>query len=404
MNLTCKYIVGVDVGSSKIYAAAGKIDENEKLQIAGITSYDCIGTKNSIVTNVDSTANSIDKCIKHLEEMIGTEIKDVYISVQGGMYSLIKNKGITAISNEDHEVTESEVSKAIESSEKISLSAGKKIIGSVPVKYSVDGYEYSKEPLGKVGLKLEIESQVIIVQSETINNLLNSFNKAGLKVNGLVLEPIAEAEVTLNAEEKKLGTVIIDVGAEITTVSFLKNQNLYYSFSIPYGGSTITNDISICLNISKEKAEKIKRRYGNVKYISKESDVKLNLTDKDSISYKTLSEIISARTEEICELIKHRLEKNRNFSLISSVIIAGGGISFIKGIKSQYRDILNRDVKIASIEQADTITPVYASCIGIVKNAFEMLKYNYNLNTSKKELKNENGIIKKIKNFISDFF
>lgn len=403
--MICKYIIGVDVGSSKVYAAAGKIDENGKLEIAGVTSYNCTGVKNSIVINVDSTANSINKCVKHLEEMIGTEIKDVYISIQGGMYNLVKNRGITAISNKDHKVTESEISKAIESSEKISLPAGKRIIGSVPVKYRVDGYEYSKEPLDKVGLKLEIESQVIVVKSENINNLLSSFNKAGLKVNGLVLEPVAEAEVTLNDEEKKLAVVLIDVGAEVTTVSFLKNENLYYSFSIPYGGSTITNDISICLNISKEKAEKIKMRYGNVKYISKESDVKLNLSDKDNnISYKTLSEIISARTEEICELIKHRLENNGNFSLTSSVIITGGGISFIKGIKSQYRDILNRDVKIASIEQANTTTPVYASCIGIVKNAFEMLKYSYNLNTSKKELKKENGIIKKIRNFISDFF
>ena len=65
----------------------------------------------------------------------------------------------------------------------------------------------------------------------------------------------------LDNEEKRLGSVLVDWGADTTSVSIVKNNKLEYLNVLPMGSRNITRDLT-SLKILEDNAEKIKKTYG----------------------------------------------------------------------------------------------------------------------------------------------
>jgi cell division protein FtsA len=234
-----EHIVGIDLGSSKICGAVGKISSNGKLQIIGITSVVCSGLNKSVVIDIDSTAEAIKQCVIQLERMTDTQISEGYISLPGGICELVRNTGMIAISSEDREIKQGDVDRVIEAAKLISVPLDKEIVGVEPEQYIVDGYDNIKDPRGMSAERLEVEAQVVMAQTTVVSNLLKSVKRAGIKVNGIVLQPSAIAEAVIRKEEKDMGIAIVDVGAETIDISIYKGAKLKYTSILQLGGNTI---------------------------------------------------------------------------------------------------------------------------------------------------------------------
>jgi cell division protein FtsA len=416
-----EYIVGMDIGSSKICGAAGKIDKQGKLQVVGVKSVGCSGLKKGIVVDIDSTSESIKDCIEQLNRMIDKEITSVYISLPGGICELIPSQGVIAISSEDREIRKNDVQRVLNAAKVISIPSNKEIIGVIPKEYMIDGYDNIKDPIGMSGLKLEVDAHVILAQTTIVSNLIKSVRNAGLSVSGIVLEPLAISQVALKKDELKMGAALIDVGAEKIDISVYKNGNILYTEMIPFGGSTITNDISICLKIPFSEAEKLKLKYGSIEKSSSLStnSIKANVGYNDviEVDYSTLIDIIEARVEEYLTLIENKLQMSGYHNDIAGIVIAGGGISYLKGVCELGRDIFNKPVRIGAPEYIGTSNPVYNTAVGIIKDVIKTSNYSENVRKNKevkvykeeklseKNLANEDtGVLSKIKGFLADFF
>jgi cell division protein FtsA len=416
-----EYIVGMDIGSSKICGAAGKIDKQGKLQVVGVKSVSCSGLKKGIVVDIDSTSESIKDCIEQLNRMIDKEITSVYISLPGGICELIPSQGVIAISSEDREIRKNDIQRVLNAAKVISIPSNKEIIGVIPKEYMIDGYDNIKDPIGMSGLKLEVDAHVILAQTTIVSNLIKSVRNAGLSVSGIVLEPLAISQVALKKDELKMGAALIDVGAEKIDISVYKNGNILYTEMIPFGGSTITNDISICLKIPFSEAEKLKLKYGSIEKSNSLStnSIKANVGYNDliQVDYSTLIDIIEARVEEYLALIENKLQMSGYHNDIAGIVIAGGGISYLKGVCELGRDIFNKPVRIGAPEYIGTSNPVYNTAVGIIKDVIKTSNYSENVRKikevkvykeeklSEKNLANENtGVLSKIKGFLADFF
>jgi cell division protein FtsA len=416
-----EYIVGMDIGSSKICGAAGKIDKQGKLQVVGVKSVSCSGLKKGIVVDIDSTSESIKDCIEQLNRMIDKEITSVYISLPGGICELIPSQGVIAISSEDREIRKNDIQRVLNAAKVISIPSNKEIIGVIPKEYMIDGYDNIKDPIGMSGLKLEVNAHVILAQTTIVSNLIKSVRNAGLSVSGIVLEPLAISQVALKKDEIKMGAALIDVGAEKIDISVYKNGNILYTEMIPFGGSTITNDISICLKIPFSEAEKLKLKYGSIEKASSQStnSIKANVGYNDviEVDYSTLIDIIEARVEEYLTLIENKLQMSGYNNDIAGIVIAGGGISYLKGVCELGRDIFNKPVRIGAPEYIGTSNPVYNTAVGIIKDVIKTSNYSENVRKNKevkvykeeklseKNLANEDtGVLSKIKGFLADFF
>jgi cell division protein FtsA len=417
-----EYIVGIDIGSSKICAAVGKVDKQDKIQIMGVTSVVCNGIKKGIVIDIDNTAESIKSCVEQLERIIDFQIKSAFVSIPGGICELIPSRGVVAVSAEDREIRSGDVERVLKAAKIISVPSNKEVVGVIPKQYIIDGYENIKEPLGMSGLRLEVDVHVVVARTTIINNLIKSVNKAGIKVNGIVLEPLAVSQVALKPDEIKMGTAIIDAGSEKIDISIFKNGNIVFTSTIPFGGNTITNDISICLKVPFSEAEKLKVKYGSLEKQNalKSESIKINGTYDNSINidHKTLIDIIEARVDELLKLAGEIIYKNGYYKDISGIVIVGGGLSMFSGISSFAKDIFDKPIRIGIPEYVGVSTPVYNTVVGIIKDAANNSNISHIAEPKKdsyekkekfiddqKEFEEENtNVISKIKGFLADFF
>lgn len=416
-----EYIIGIDVGSSKICAAAGKFDKNGNIQIVGVTSIKCNGIKKGIVVDIDSTSESIKNCIFQLEGIIDYKIDEVFISLPVCISEIIDNKGVVAVSSEDREIKKSDVERVLKAAKIITVNSDKEIIGLIPEQYIVDGFDRIKDPIGMSGLRLEVDAKVILAQTTVINNLFKSINKANIKVKGIVYEPLALSEVLIEKEEKEIGTAIIDAGAETIDISIFKNGVIKFAAAIPYGGNIITNDISVCLKLPFSEAEKIKLKYGDIKNDNNISNNKISVNASYNnvveIDQNLLIEIINARVEELLSIINDKIIQSGYKNEISGVTITGGAISFMTNIDVLAEKVLDKPVRIGVPQFVGSSNPMYSCGIGIVKEASDSFKNSYLTNKSNEkkskdvwndedldEEEGKGGFLAKIKEFFTEFF
>lgn len=415
-----KHIVGIDLGSSKICGAVGKVSSNGKLQIIGITSVVCSGLNKSVVIDIDSTAEGIKQCLSQLERMTDSQISEGYISLPGGICELVRNTGMIAISSEDREIKQSDVDRVIESAKLISVPLDKEIVGVEPEQYIVDGYDNIKDPRGMSGERLEVEAQVVMAQSTVVSNLFKSVKRAGIQVNGIVLGPSAISEAVIRKEEKDMGIALVDIGAETIDISIYKGGKLKYTSIIQLGGGNITNDISICLKVTFSEAERLKLKYGSLVKSKEMDDDKIRIKDSYDnlmeIDRDLLVDIIYARVEELLHLIKTNLLNSGFYKEVSGVVIVGGGISLFRGATDVSKVILDKSVRIGSPEYVGAASPMYVTAVGIVVHAVNNLKVSNNLSEQSDEhsyenklsknqnKKGKNGFASKVKEFFADFF
>lgn len=420
------YIIGIDIGSSNICAAAGKVDKTGKMQILGITSSDCNGVKKGIVVDIDKTSESIKSCISSLERMIDIKINEAYISLPGGISELMWNKGVIAVSSEDREIRYNDVKRVLKAAKIITIPNDKEVIGVIPEQYIIDGYDNIKDPIGMNGLRLEVDAQIILARSTIINNIFKSVNKAGIKVLGIVFQPIAISQVVLKEEEVQRGVALVDVGSESTNIYIYEGGILRSISTIALGGNIITNDISVCLKLPFSEAEKLKIKYGSVSVEPGKKSLKIEVNadyDKVRVEYDVLVQIMEARVEELLSIIDKEIKVSEYYGKLSGIVLVGGGIATIRGIENFARNFLEKFMRIGTTRYIGASSPLYVTAVGIVKDVSNSIRYkdtnttvnNKSENTAsyeeiamglgKKNDKDKHmGFVTKIKEFFTDFF
>lgn len=427
-----EYIVGIDIGSSKISAAAGKVDKSGNLQIIGAASEACSGVKKGIVVDIDNTAESIKRCLRQIESMLDCQIKEVYISFPGVISELVLSKGVVAISSEDREIREYDINRVIRSAKIMTIPANMEIVGVIPNQYIVDGTESIKDPIGMSGIRLELDAQLVTAQSTLVSNLMKSLNNAGLTVKGIVFQPIAESKASLKKEEMEMGTALVDIGAETSNISVFKGGNIVYNDHVNLGGNIITNDIAVCLKISNTQAENLKLKYGIKGHDANNNpsiQLKADFNNEIAIDLNMLKQIIEARIEEMLMLINRKIRNSGKYNEIAGIVIVGGGISLFEGIEEYGKKILEMPFRIARLNYPGATSPVYASAVGTVMDVAESLKTKASAGSSESnkakstpkrifgikddeeddvfedyEDKDNKGLISRIKDFFTEFF
>ncbi|SKA83463.1 cell division protein FtsA [Caloramator quimbayensis] len=415
-------VVSLDIGSSKVCVLIAEMNKKQ-FNILGVGTSECKGVKKGIIVDIDTTVEAIINAVKQAEQMANIQVKSVYVNIAGGYTNIYKNKGVIAVSREDREITSEDVKRVIQAAKVVAVPAGREIIDIIPEQFIVDGYSDIKDPVGMVGVRLEVDANLIIASCTTVQNIIRSVQKAGLTVDGIIVEPIGTSSVILNEDEKELGVALIDVGAETTDISIFRKGSLTYTKVIPVGGNHITNDISIILKISSADAEKIKRQYGvaSPNMIKNDEVIKINnLAGKGQkeIHIMEVAEIIDARLSEMMYLIKNEIDNNETLSsLAAGIVITGGGLFNIKGIQDVAQSYFDVPVRFGYPNYIGVASPVYAAAVGIAMYELKQKRgssIDYKSAQPQREIAVTNeedeediekpSFITKIKEFFADFF
>ena len=96
-----RMIVGLDIGTSKVVAIVGELDNEDKLEVIGIGTHPSRGLKKGVVVNIESTVQSIQKAAIAAEEMAGCEIHSVFTGIAGSHIRSLNSHGMTPIKNKE---------------------------------------------------------------------------------------------------------------------------------------------------------------------------------------------------------------------------------------------------------------------------------------------------------------
>ena len=321
----------IDLGTSQIKVlVARKEDGNYKVLLSLIKPSQ--GIKNGIINDQELLGKVINEL---LSEIIKTNKKMEFTEATTGIgssYLEIKNsKGTAIISKTNQEITEEDISRAIQAAEAFALPLNRVLVQSVIKSFRIDEKEKVKDPLGMQGIKLEAESLLIDVFSPVMKSLDRLGEYLGINFNHRFVLPLAGAEAVLNEKDKSLGVMTIDFGAGTTSICVYEDNELIHLKVFPLGGNHITNDIAVGLKTYVDIAEEIKINEGKAysKKVNKNEfiDGKKYSDDLDErISKKFLAEIIEARLSEILDLIGEELKQiNRFCKLPAGIVIYGGG-------------------------------------------------------------------------------
>ena len=417
------YVASLDIGSSKVCVLIAEMNRKQ-FNILGVGTAECKGVKKGIIVDIDATVDAIKSAVKQAEQMSNREIKSVFVNIIGGYTSIYKNKGVIAVTREDKEITQEDIKRVLQAARVISVPADKEIIDTIPEQFIVDGYDGIRDPVGMVGVRLEVDVNLIVASCTTVQSIVRSIQKSGLSLDGIILEPVATASAVLNEDEKELGVALIDVGAETTDISVFKKGALIYTKVIPVGGNHITNDISVICKISNADSEKIKRQYGvaSADMIKENEVVKINNIagkGQKEISLQDVADIIDARISETLYLIRKNLEEyNLLSSLSAGVVITGGGLFNIKGIVDTASECFELPVRLGYPNYIGVANPIYSASTGMALYALKQKRTSslgaksslshedentgdYNDDDQKDE---RPSLLDKIKEFIGDFF
>lgn len=324
-----RYIVAVEIGSSKIKGALGELDNSGTLHVRGIEEEHQHPNfvRYGHVQNVKEVATELNKVISRLNARIPrAKITGVYVAV-GGRSLMTTPARLEETLPDLTEVTPEIVERLLGRAR--TISPDRELLDVEATEYQVDGKSQGINPVGILGREISARVNLVTIRSQILRNLsLAITEKLGLKINGYVVRPMALSDLILTDEERRLGAMLVDCGAETTTVSIYKKGSLQYLATIPLGSRHITRDLT-ALPCTEERAETIKVTMGNASPDAQRSGDE----SFGEIDVTEINNYIRMRAGEIAANVSAQIEYSglETRSLPCGIILVGGGAR-LKGL------------------------------------------------------------------------
>ncbi len=366
-------IVGLDIGTSKVSAIVGEVNNFNQIEIISQTKSKCHGIQKGKIVDEDDISLSIAKTIQDAEDEANLKIHSAYVTVPGKYVTIVQNSVIKEVKDKYAGISVKDVGTSIMQIKDIELPEGKAIIDIVPECFILDNGEKVQDPVGCLSSNFTIQAQIILVDKEYWKKMNSIFKKAGLELDGLVPITLAERNLVLDRNELNDNIMLLDIGAGNTEIGVFEGNKFVYTNTIPLGGDTIRRDIEIVLNISEEEADKLKRQYGLAlkSFIDNDNDIFLNTYKGESknktIKSSELIEIIEARVEEIFSLVNKDIINQGIKQRINTVILTGQGITNINKSDVAGKIILNIPVKTSTGRLVSTVKPSFRTAYALVR-------------------------------------
>ena len=363
------FIVAIELGSSKMTGIAGKKNLDGSIQVLAVVKEESSSfIRKGYVYNIDKTAQCLTTIVNKLEKQLKTSITRVYVGVGGQSIRSIRNV-ISKEFPEDTVITQDMVIELMDANRNMKY-PDQEILDAAVQEYKVDS-QYQLDPVGIQCSHIEGNFLNILQRKSFYKNLNLCFEAAGINVAEMYLAPLALADSVLTETEKRSGCVLVDLGADTTTVSVYFKNVLRHLAVIPLGGNNITKDIA-SLQMEETDAERMKLKYAEA--LTDNNDIDNNLkysidTDRQVESRKFI-EIVEGRLEEIIANVWCQVPEEYYDKLLGGIILTGGGANM--------KDIEKAFVNYTRVEKIRTSKFVTQT---IVSNLPEMNAKDGQMNT-----------------------
>jgi cell division protein FtsA len=331
--------------------------------------------------NIEATLKSVSAAVEAAEMMSGQDVHLCWTGIGGSHIDGINSRGVVAVTGKNKETREignDDLGRVLEAARAVVIPMDRQVLEVIPQSYIVDNQKGIRDPLDMIGVRLEAEVHIITCSVTSAQNLIKCVNRAGFRVNDLILQSLAAGRAVLTEEEKELGVALIDLGGGTTDVLVYSQGTPFSTTTIPAGGARVTSDIAEVIHLSFETAERIKLDAGCCWEDLLEGDDDIIVPGVGGrpplpIPRSHIMRIIQPRMEEIFTLVKEKLDKlPLTRPLGGGVVLTGGGAQLL-GVAELAAHVFKMPVRIG-IPLPNSLgglvdeyrSPVYATAIGLV--------------------------------------
>jgi cell division protein FtsA len=372
-----RVIVGLDVGTTKICALIGEVDQDNRLNIVGVGLAPSQGLRKGMVVNIDEAAAAIREALDKTERISGYKIGSALVGIAGSHVKSQNSRGIVAVSPNMHEIGQQDIDRAIDAARAQPVPHNREVLHVIPREYVVDGESGIHDPLGMSGNRLEVETHIVTGAVTSIHNLIKCVEKTGIEIDDLVLEPLASSESVLTVAERDLGVAMIDIGGGTTDLAIFSNGSIWHTAVIGIGGNHLTNDIAVGLRTPFEVAEEMKKKYGSAlaDRIDAGDMIKIATFDNasgEAVSRRFLCEIVEARLREMFTMVLDEIRSAGYPGVLPAGVVLTGGSAQLLEIVDLAREVLQMPARVGGPARltglVDSInSPAFATSVGLLK-------------------------------------
>ncbi|MHB1194484.1 MAG: cell division protein FtsA [Longimicrobiales bacterium] len=331
-------IAGLDIGTTKTCAVIGEVVRDPRrpgLTILGVGQARTGGVRGDMVTNIEEMTESVRASVKEAELMAGATVDRVYAGIGGDHVRASASMGVVAISEE--EVTADDVERVHVVARAVALPPDREMLHAIPQEYRVDLQRGIKDPLGMAGVRLEAEVFLVTCATTAAMNIRKAVNRAGYRVQELVLEPLAGARAVLTEDEREVGVCMVEIGASTTDVAAYYEGKIRHVCVLPFGGSTLTADLVRGLSIPWAEAQKAKEHYATAyaQLVDPRETVELpgpSPNQKRAVARELIAHIVEQRVDEMFGLVQQEIAEAGLVDKLGAGIVLTGGTVALPGI------------------------------------------------------------------------
>lgn len=376
-----KIVACLDIGSSKLMCLIAAVN-SEEIKILGYSHKESKGIVGGTISDMRLAQKAITNTVAEAERMAGLNIEKLLVGLSGSQVSSLRKEESIKITSDM--VKSSDITNLANKIRAEFRKNNREMIHLIPLQYRIDDSLPVQNPRYMSGNKLFSKFHTISTSHTTIRNIENCLRRCQLSINNYIVEPYASALATLSENEMNLGSLLIDIGGDVTSFCLIMEGKLVYVGHVPIGGNHITKDIATILNIDFITAEKIKNLNNSliINHFEEKEIIKFKSESETlsaiKITRTELRDIIKSRIDEILESTKNTLEKSNVPSFLVNNIVLTGGVSSIIGIDKAAADMFQRNVRIGYPTELEDVPnelsfPNYTCSLGMLvflKNLF----------------------------------
>ena len=370
-----KYLVGLDIGSTKTCAMIAEI-ENEQVKFLGLGAAESKGLRKGLIVNLDSTVSSIRRAVEEAESVANVPVESAVIGVAGSHVRGVNSRGGVTLGHRSRDIERDDVRRAIDAARNITLPEDREVLHVLPHEFIVDAQDGIRDAIGMVGQRLEANVHLVTSSVAATQNLVTAANKAGILISDTVLEPLASAESCLTQDERDLGCCLLDIGGGTTELIVYGGGVVRHTGAVPVGGDHFTNDLAVGLRTPVPEAERTKRHHGCAAAALLQQDGPIEIASVGdrpprTIFVRMLTEIIEPRAMELLALIRDDLQRAGLDGQIPAGFVLAGGGARLHGLAELAEQLFHLPVRMGEPKglvdlPEPVVQPEYATVVGLV--------------------------------------
>ena len=371
-----RHLVALDIGSTKTCALIGELDDDGGVKFAALGAAESKGWRKGQIVNLDLAVTSIRRAVEEAETIVGVPVETALIGIAGGHVRGVNSRGGINVGARPRDVQRDDVRRAIEAARGVSLPEDREILHVLPQEFFLDAQDNIRDAIGMVGQRLEANVHIVTAAGTATQNIVTAVNRAGVRVDDTVLEPLASADACLTQDERELGCCLLDIGGGTTELICYTAGVVRHTSGVPVGGDHFTNDLAVGLRTPIPEAEKIKREHACAAAEILTQDIAIEIASVGdrpprTIYARMLSDIVGPRAQELLMLVRDELRRAGLESQIPAGLIFTGGGALMRGLPELAERIFNLPVRVAIprglAEMSDEVSrPEYATAVGLV--------------------------------------